>query len=181
MNYACAYTCKIDIGKEGAHLDLASTRPAPQLNLRLACEVFAFGTTGSPVKKGSRDGVFYSTTQPKKLREQQQVTFLTHWDLSCPSPAFSVLSILSPKFVVEPERATLFGHFGDEIYGAVEKRRTWPRVIKLFCGEIGGGVVGRDKQHVTIWGYFLFHFGFRIAGQSTFFIRVTYFLKFGLL
>ena len=99
MNYACAYTCKIDIGKEGAHLDLASTRPAPQLNLRLACEVFAFGTTGSPVKKGSRDGVFYSTTQPKNWESSNRWLF-SHTETS---PAHRPPSSSTAQYYTQPQ------------------------------------------------------------------------------
>ena len=141
-----------DIGKEGAHLVPSSVHQ--HLNLRLACEVFAFGTLVRRLKKGQhcspRDGVFYRAT--KKLREQQQVTFLTHWDLSCPSPAFvfycSVLYSAPNSLLKLKERRS----FGDEIYGAVEKRerRTWPRLIKLFCGEnwgwgCGAGQATRDN------------------------------------
>lgn len=157
-----------DIGKEGAHLVPSSVHQ--HLNLRLACEVFAFGTLVRRLKKGqhcSRDGVFYSNQKTERAATGDFSHTLR--PLLPIARLLLLLSIiLSPKFVVEPERATLFG---DEIYGAVEKRerRTWPRLIKLFCGEIGGGVVGRDKQHVTIWGYFLFHFGVRVEQlQSAF-------------
>ena len=56
-----------DIGKEGAHLVPSSVHQ--HLNLRLACEVFAFGTLVRRLKKGqhcSRDGVFYSNQKTER-------------------------------------------------------------------------------------------------------------------
>lgn len=51
MNCACAFTCKRYIGKpKGSSAPALALLCPPQFNLRLACEVFAFGT-GSPVKK----------------------------------------------------------------------------------------------------------------------------------